>query len=107
MPRQESPMKRRPDGRGAANETVYGKNPVRELISSCPERIDRVIVCGNSRKSCSDIAAAAEKARVRVEFEDQASFSRRLPGVSHQGVCAIIEAARVLGLAELAEDVED
>lgn len=69
---------------------VAGRNPVRELIESQPERIDRVFLQKNPSGSLLALRGAAGDAGVQVQFVPAGKLESLVPGVNHQGAVASV-----------------
>lgn len=85
---------------------IYGKNPVKELLSDPDSRIDEILISKDGRKeSASDIFALANERRIKVLFLPRDAITRASGTASHQGVAARIsefEYATVESILELA-----
>ena len=80
---------------------VYGVNPVLEALRAHPQDVVRVLV-ENSR-GAEKVAAAAERAGVRVETVPQGELQRRTRGGVHQGVGAELAEFKYSELEDLLE----
>jgi 23S rRNA (guanosine2251-2'-O)-methyltransferase len=68
---------------------IYGKNPVKELLSDPRSRIDEIIVAKDSRKEGDhEILALAKKRGVRVQLLPRDAVTRLTGTSSHQGFAA-------------------
>lgn len=68
---------------------IYGKNPVRELLSDPRSRIDEIIVAKDSRKDGDqEIFALAKGRGIRVLTLPRDAVTRLTGTASHQGVAA-------------------
>ncbi len=85
---------------------IYGKNPVKELLSDPDSRIDEVLISKDGKKeSASDIFALAKERGIKVLFLPRDAITRVSGTASHQGVAARISefeyatVESILGLA--------
>lgn len=85
---------------------IYGKNPVKELLSDPDSRIDEILISKDGKKeSASDIFALAKERGIKVLFLPRDAITRVSGTASHQGVAARISefeyatVESILGLA--------
>ncbi len=90
------------------DEVVPGRKPVRELVAQSPGRIDAVVVRRDSHgRDMADILDACRAAGVRFRFAPREDLDRLCPGVSHQGVVALVSSAELTGLDEVGQAGHD
>lgn len=82
-----------------------GRNPVRELLESAPNRVDAVYVrAGRRDAKTQEIVALADAAHIKVQFVDDVFLHRLYPG-TNQGVAAVSAAVEYAGLEALIASV--
>ncbi|MEQ9618595.1 MAG: 23S rRNA (guanosine(2251)-2'-O)-methyltransferase RlmB [Deltaproteobacteria bacterium] len=70
---------------------IYGKNPVKELLSDSNSRIEEILISQDLRKDkSSDIFTLAKKRGIKVTFLPRDAISRLTNSTSHQGIAARI-----------------
>lgn len=88
---------------------LAGRNPVREALERGDARLERVFLQQNAH--LPDLHRAARSAAVPVQFVPSQRLDRLAPGLTHQGVVAILSVRPYLDvdemLAEIAPSYED
>lgn len=83
---------------------IYGKNPVKELLSDPDSRIDEILISKDGKKeSASDIFALAKERGIKVLFLPRDAITRVSGTASHQGVAARISEFEYAGVESILE----
>ncbi|MFL6619777.1 MAG: 23S rRNA (guanosine(2251)-2'-O)-methyltransferase RlmB [Povalibacter sp.] len=86
---------------------VFGLHAVRTLLQHHPERVSLVITQkGRDDERLGEIARLAQSANVKISSRDVQELDRLAGGERHQGVCAQMRSAGVLGEGALDELLE-
>ncbi|MEM1125330.1 MAG: 23S rRNA (guanosine(2251)-2'-O)-methyltransferase RlmB [Bacteroidota bacterium] len=94
-------MKRAPD-----ETVVAGRNPVRELIETSPERVEKVLIQrGANGRPIDQIQRLAHHAKLPVQHVPQAKLERLVPGVNHQGVAAVSAPVAYRDLDDMLQEI--
>lgn len=84
---------------------IAGFHGVRETLIQGGDAIQEIwIASGRRPNRTEEILRMARAQGIRVSFRESAEFSRRLPGVAHQGIVAVIKTFNYAGLERLMED---
>lgn len=83
-------------------DIVYGRNPVRELLISAPERVSKLVVASGARGvSLEEVLNIAFKNRINVEYCRKHDLDRLSHGGSHQGVVAFVKGFKQFSLHDV------
>jgi 23S rRNA (guanosine2251-2'-O)-methyltransferase len=90
--------------RSKASSLIPGFHGVRETLIQGGDAIQEIwIASGRRPNRAEEILRMAKERGIPVSFRESAEFSRRLPGVAHQGIVAVIKAFNYTGLERLTE----
>ena len=68
---------------------IYGKNPVKELLSDTNSKVEEILISQDLRKDkSSDIFALAKKPGIKVTFLPRDAVTRLTNSAAHQGIAA-------------------
>lgn len=84
------------------NDYIYGKNSLEETLKAAPERINKVLICENSKfdKKINSIVNFCKENKVKFQFVPKEKIDSIVPGVSHQGIAASISPIKYTNLDE-------
>ncbi|NLI96258.1 MAG: 23S rRNA (guanosine(2251)-2'-O)-methyltransferase RlmB [Synergistaceae bacterium] len=89
-------------------EIVWGRNSVLALIEEAPNRVKKILVAkGAHHQSIRRIQEACRACGIPLQQVDRLTIERNCPGVSHQGVVALISPAELHDVAELVRFLPD
>lgn len=89
-----------------ADERVYGRHPVLELLRQGGRRADEVAVLAGGRGPLAEIVAVARRAGVKVSFRTRDQLTAMAGSDAHQGVVARVTAADYVDLEDLLAEPE-
>jgi len=87
----------------AAEERVYGRHPVLELLRSSGRRADEVAVLAGGRGPLAEVVALARRAGVKVSFRTREQLTAMAGSHDHQGVVARVTAAEYVDVEDVLE----
>jgi 23S rRNA (guanosine2251-2'-O)-methyltransferase len=87
----------------AAEERVYGRHPVLELLRSSGRRADEVAVLAGGRGPLAEVVALARRAGVKVSFRTREQLTAMAGSQDHQGVVARVTAAEYVDVEDVLE----
>lgn len=94
----------RPERRDSDESIVAGRNPVIELLKT-DQPVDKILMQKGDRQggSLGKIAAMAKDRGIPVKDVAKEKLDMMCPGAAHQGVAAVVAAARYADLSEIEE----
>lgn len=94
----------RPERRDSDESIVAGRNPVIELLKT-EQPVDKILMQKGDRQggSLGKIAAMAKDRGIPVKDVAKEKLDMMCPGAAHQGVAAVVAAARYADLSEIEE----
>lgn len=87
------------------NNTVFGRNPVQEVLKS-DRTIERLLVQDGASGSIGKIISLARDRGVRIEYASKQDLDRVAEGGSHQGVICITSAYKYEELSHVLESAD-
>ena len=87
----------------AADERVYGRHSVLELLRSSGRRADEVAVLAGGRGPLAEVVALARRAGVKVSFRTREQLTAMAGSQDHQGVVARVTAAEYVDVEDVLE----
>lgn len=89
-----------------ADNIVYGKNPIREILRTGSRKIKTLFVTKDSERALNsgELAGAIKLRRIPLSVVDAVRLNRLAPGVVHQNIVAETEAYRYANFSELLEN---
>ena len=87
----------------AADERVYGRHPVLELLRSSGRRADEVAVLAGGRGPLAEVVALARRAGVKVSYRTREQLTAMAGSQDHQGVVARVTAAEYVDVEDVLE----
>ena len=90
------------------SETEYigGINPVQEALKSGAARIQKIYLARGAHGRVNEIKDLARKSKIPVTFKERRDLDRMAPGLTHQGVLALVAPVRLLSLEELLQRLD-
>ncbi|HKO63396.1 MAG TPA: 23S rRNA (guanosine(2251)-2'-O)-methyltransferase RlmB [Pyrinomonadaceae bacterium] len=86
------------------SNTVYGLNPVLEMLRSGGQQLQQITLSEGARhERLKELLELAKQARIPVHRVPRNAIDRLLPGVTHQGVLAKVAAAKYTDADDLLE----
>jgi 23S rRNA (guanosine2251-2'-O)-methyltransferase len=84
-----------------AEDRVYGRNPVLELLRAHGRRADEIAVLAGGRGPLAEVVALARRAGVKVSYRTREQLTAIAGSDRHQGVVARVASAEYVDLAAL------
>jgi 23S rRNA (guanosine2251-2'-O)-methyltransferase len=84
-----------------AEDRVYGRNPVLELLRSGGRRTDEIAVLAGAHGPLSEVVALARRGGVKVSFRTRDQLTAMAGSPQHQGVVARVASAEYVDLESL------
>ena len=84
-----------------AEDRVYGRNPVLELLRSGGRRTDEIAVLAGAHGPLSEVVALARRSGVKVSFRTRDQLTAMAGSPQHQGVVARVASAEYVDLESL------
>lgn len=84
-----------------ADDRVYGRNPVLELLRSGGRRTDEIAVLAGAHGPLSEVVALARRSGVKVSFRTRDQLTAMAGSSQHQGVVARVASAEYVDLEGL------
>jgi 23S rRNA (guanosine2251-2'-O)-methyltransferase len=101
--RHQRPPRPRPRNRTvrAEQRTLYGIQPLREMLRAAPDRISKIFILVRPSGLLAELAHQARRQGIRVEHRTRQELETMVGGAAHQGAVALAEAYRYVDLQDI------